>query len=53
MCTDRTNYLCVSIEYEGVNEKCNLQSVTPLDVPNAWIEDVYGFNVSYFQRNCI
>lgn len=55
MCLNRTSYVCVTVEFTPINNKCNLQNVTVLDVDAAdwWWDDIHEFNVTYYQRDCL
>lgn len=53
-CVSRTDYMCLSLEYQRSSLDCFLQNSTVLDFPERWTEDKnHTFNVSYYQRDCL
>ena len=53
LCTSTDSFICRTFEYGYLSQKCGLQEVTYLDVPNNWYEDIYYFEWDYYQRDCL
>ncbi|XP_069114398.1 uncharacterized protein [Argopecten irradians] len=52
-CLSATLYTCVTFEYVWSLGECCLQSITMLDKPDVWTENViYSSEVVHYQRDC-